>query len=778
MNDDLLIVDEQFRIANYLSCAQLYLKDNPLLKRKLTINDIKSKLVGHWGSAPGQNFIYAHLNRIITKYDLDMVYVSGPGHSGQALISNSYIEGTYSEYYPKITNDESGLIKLCKQFSFPGGVSSHVSPETPGSINEGGELGYSLSHAYGAALNNPKIIVACVIGDGEAETGPLAASWNINRLINPVTDGVVLPILHLNGYKIANPTIFSRFTDEELKNYFTALGYQPFIFDAFNKDIMECHRQMANILDTIIGKIKVIKSLAKTDNRFTFKWPMIIMKTPKGWTGVKSYDGHSIEGSFRSHQIPFSIKNDNDLEILERWLKSYKVDELFNQDGSIIDTIVSKMPKGHKRMSDSLVTNQGLKHGLLMPDITNYKINIMQHGSIYNSDMYSLGSYVKEIVKMNPDFMIFGPDEALSNRFNEVFKVTNRRWNLPVLKNDEYVSKSGQVVDSILSEHVCEGLLEGYILSGRFGFLHSYEAFIRIVDSMASQHAKWLKMCKEISWRKDIPSLNYILTSHCWQQDHNGYTHQDPGFLNHIVTKKPDIVRIYLPFDANTLLCTFEHVIQTKNYINVVIASKHPSLQWLNMDEAKEHCSKGISILNWASDADPDVVLVGAGDTPTLEVFAATDILRDNIPDLKIRVVNVVDLMKLVSNVDHPHGLTNDEYDAIFTKDKPIIFAFHGYPDLIHQLTYKRFNRNLHVHGYIEEGTITTPFDMRVRNRIDRYHLVLDVLKYVKVNVKQRNALQKKCNDTLSYHEKYIVENGVDIPEVVNYKWHGKTNNI
>lgn len=593
-----------------------------------------------------------------------------------------------------------------------------------------------------------------------------------------MTDGVVLPILHLNGYKIANPTIFSRFTDEELKNYFTALGYQPFIFDAFNKDIMECHRQMANILDTIIGKIKVIKSLAKTDNRFTFKWPMIIMKTPKGWTGVKSYDGHSIEGSFRSHQIPFSIKNDNDLEILERWLKSYKVDELFNQDGIIIDTIVSKMPKGHKRMSDSLVTNQGLKHGLLMPDITNYKINIMQHGSIYNSDMYSLGSYVKEIVKMNPDFMIFGPDEALSNRFNEVFKVTNRRWNLPVLKNDEYVSKSGQVVDSILSEHVCEGLLEGYILSGRFGFLHSYEAFIRIVDSMASQHAKWLKMCKEISWRKDIPSLNYILTSHCWQQDHNGFTHQDPGFLNHIVTKKPDIVRIYLPFDANTLLCTFEHVIQTKNYINVVIASKHPSLQWLNMDEAKEHCSKGISILNWASDVDPDVVLVGAGDTPTLEVFAATDILRDNIPDLKIRVVNVVDLMKLVSNVDHPHGLTNDEYDAIFTKDKPIIFAFHGYPDLIHQLTYKRFNRNLHVHGYIEEGTITTPFDMRVRNRIDRYHLVLDVLKYVKVNVKQRNALQKKCNDTLSYHEKYIVENGVDIPEVVNYKWHGKTNNI
>lgn len=775
MSDDLLIVDEQFRIANYLSCAQLYLKSNVLLNRKLTMNDIKSKLVGHWGSAPGQNFIYAHLNRIITKYDLDMMYISGPGHSGQAIISNAYIEGTYSEYYPEITNDEKGLVKLCKQFSFPGGVSSHVSPETPGSINEGGELGYSLSHAYGAALNNPQLIVACVIGDGEAETGPLAASWNINRLMNPLTDGVVLPILHLNGYKIANPTIFSRFTDEDLKNYFNALGFQPFIFDANDKNMEECHLQMANILDSVVGKIRVIKSLSKTDNSFSFKWPMIIMKTPKGWTGVKSYDGHAIEGSFRSHQIPFTIKNDEDLSILEEWLKSYNVDSLFNSDGSIVNTLVSKMPKGHKRMSDSPIVNLGLKHGLVMPDIDNYQIDVISRGNAYNSDMYCLGAYVKELIKLNTDFMFFGPDEALSNRFNEVFKVTNRRWNMPVLKNDEYVSRSGQVIDSILSEHVCEGMLEGYILTGRFGFLHSYEAFIRIVDSMTSQHAKWLKMCKEISWRKDIPSLNYILSSHCWQQDHNGFTHQDPGFLNHIVTKKPDIVRIYLPFDANTLMCTFEHVIQTNNYINVVIASKHPSLQWLSMDEAKEHCSKGVSILNWASDTDPEVVLVGAGDTPSLEVFAAVDILRDNIPSLKIRVVNVIDLMKLVSNVDHPHGLTNEEYDAIFTKDKPIIFAFHGYPDLIHQLTYKRFNRNLHVHGYIEEGTITTPFDMRVRNKIDRFHLVLDVLKYVKVNVKQKNALISKCNDTLNYHQKYIVENGVDIPEVVNYKWHGRS---
>ena len=767
MNDDLLIVDEQFRIANYLSCAQLYLKDNPLLKRKLTINDIKSKLVGHWGSAPGQNFIYAHLNRIITKYDLDMVYVSGPGHSGQALISNSYIEGTYSEYYPKITNDESGLIKLCKQFSFPGGVSSHVSPETPGSINEGGELGYSLSHAYGAALNNPKIIVACVIGDGEAETGPLAASWNINRLINPVTDGVVLPILHLNGYKIANPTIFSRFTDEELKNYFTALGYQPFIFDAFNKDIMECHRQMANILDTIIGKIKVIKSLAKTDNRFTFKWPMIIMKTPKGWTGVKSYDGHSIEGSFRSHQIPFSIKNDNDLEILERWLKSYKVDELFNQDGSIIDTIVSKMPKGHKRMSDSLVTNQGLKHDLLMPDITNYKINIMQHGSIYNSDMYSLGSYVKEIVKMNPDFMIFGPDEALSNRLNAMFEETNRQWVNKTYENDEFLGVDGRVIDSYLSEHFCEGALEGYILTGRHGFIHSYEAFARIIDSMVSQHAKWLKVTKSLSWREDISSLNIILSSHIWQQDHNGYTHQDPGFLNHLVTKKADIVRMYLPPDANTLISTFDHIIKTKNYINVVVASKHPRYQWLSMDEAIKHCTKGIGIWDWASNDEgksPDIVFACAGDTPTLEVLAATSILNKEMPKLKIRVVNVVDLMRLESNDKHPHGLNDSDYDAIFTKNKPIIFAFHGYPSLIHQLTYNRHNKNMHVHGYQEEGTITTPFDMRVQNKIDRFNLVISTLKYVKI--KGKEDVIKYCEDMLKKHSTYIKKYGIDLKEV------------
>ena len=774
MKNELSVVDAQFRLANYLSCAQLYLRDNPLLKRKLEMGDIKSKLVGHWGSAPGQNFIYAHLNRIITKYNLNMIYVSGPGHSGQAMISNAFIEGTYSEYYPNIPNNEEGLVKLCKQFSFPGGVSSHVSPETPGSINEGGELGYSLAHAYGASLNNPNLVVACVIGDGEAETGPLAASWNINRIINPARDGVVLPILHLNGYKIANPTIFSRFTDNELKMFFSSLGYQPFIFDAFGKDMSVCHNEMADILDKVVSKIKVIKNLAKSNNEFDFKWPMIIMKTPKGWTGVKTYNGNNVEGSFRAHQIPFTVNDLNDLKILEDWLKSYNVSDLFNADGGIVASLVSKMPKGHQRMSDSFVTNGGTKASLVMPNINTYEYSFNLRGNTLSSDMYNLGAYVKEVVKKNADFMFFGPDEALSNRFNEVFKVTNRRWGMPVEKNDEFVSRDGQVVDSILSEHVCEGLLEGYVLSGRFGFMHSYEAFIRIVDSMVSQHAKWLKMSKEISWRKPIPSLNFILSSHCWQQDHNGFTHQDPGFLNHIITKKPDIVRIYLPFDTNTLLCTFEHVIKTEDYINVVIASKHPSLQWMSMDEAKEHCAKGVSVLKWASDENPDVVLAAAGDTPMLEVFAASDILHDWLPEINVRVVNVIDLMKLVSNLDHPHGLTNEEYDSIFTKDKPIIFAFHGYPDLIHQLTYKRYNRNLHVHGYIEEGTITTPFDMRVRNKIDRYHLVLDVLKYVSIDNKVKRNLVKKCGDILEYHNRYIVENGVDIPEVVNYRWHGR----
>lgn len=774
MEEELKTVDQQFRLANYLSCAQLYLCDNPLLNRDLNFKDIKKKLVGHWGSAPGQNFVYAHLNRIINKYNQNIIYVSGPGHSGQAMISNAYIEGTYSELYPSITNDEKGLKKLCKQFSFPGGVSSHVSPEVPGSIHEGGELGYSLAHAYGAALKNPDLVVACVIGDGESETGPLSASWNINKLMDIATDGVVLPILHLNGYKIANPTIFSRFTDKELTCYFKALGYNPYIVDVHNKDVMEAHKLMAETLDTVFMTITNAKKTTKRGDSTKFYFPMIILKTPKGWTGVKKYNNKEIEGSYRSHQIPFAINDFNDLAILEEWLKSYKVDDLFNKDGSISASLRNKMPKGDKRMSASRFVMGDIIKPLDVPNYKKYGFDFKDRGSVTASDMYVLGSFVKELMKQNRDYMFFGPDEAMSNRFNEVFKVANRKWCTTVLPTDEYLRPDGQIVDSILSEHVCEGLLEGYILTGRHGFIHSYEAFIRIVDSMTSQHAKWLKICSEIDWRGDIPSLNYILTSHCWQQDHNGYTHQDPGFLNHLVTKKPETVRIYLPFDANTLLSCYNHVIQTKNYINVIVASKHDRLQWLNIEEADEHCTKGVGVLKWASDNNPNVVLACAGDTPTLEVLAAKQILAEYLPDLKVRVVNVVDLMKLVSNLDHPHGLTNDEYNEIFTKDKPIIFAFHGYPSLIHQLTYKRYNKDLHVHGYIEEGTITTPFDMRVKNKIDRYNLILDVLKYVKVDSKGKENLQKKCVDTLKYHEKYIKENGVDIPEVTNFKWRNK----
>src|SRR5574344_1182971 len=744
MYNDLNNIDACFRLANYLSCAQLYLKDNALLHRPLEITDIKSKLVGHWGSAPAQNFVYVHLNRIIKKYDLNMIYISGPGHSGEAMISNAYIEKTYSEYYPEITYDEEGLNKLCKQYSFPGGTSSHVSPEVPGSINEGGELGYSLAHAYGAILDNPTLIAACVIGDGEAETGPLATSWQINKLINPITDGVVLPILNLNGYKIANPTILSRISESYLIKFFEAMGYHPYIVSG--SEVSSMHKKMATTLDEIILEIKSFKNLAKKTGKATPpKWPMIILRTPKGWTGVKEYNGHKIEGSFRSHQIPFPINNDDDLKKLEKWLLSYKVEDLFDEKGSIISRITDSLPKGKHRMSDNPNANGGmLLKELKVPDFTKYALDVPKHGDVISSDMFNLGIYIRELIKQNNNFRIFGPDEALSNKLNEVFKVTNRKWNAGIETNDEYLNPDGKVIDSFLSEHVCEGLMEGYILTGRHGFFDCYEAFIRIVDSMVSQHAKWLKMCNDISWRKDISSLNFVLTSHCWQQDHNGYTHQDPGFLNHIATKKPEIARIYLPIDTNTLLSCFNHVIETKNYINVIVASKHERPEWLNMDEAIEACSKGIEIFKWASDDNPDLVLACAGDTPTLEVLAATEILNDNLPDLKVRVVNVIDLMKLISNTDHPHGLTNEEYNSLFTKDKPIIFAFHGYPNLIHEFTYKRCNQNLHVHGYIEEGTITTPFDMRVQNKLDRYHLILDALKYVKVNKKEKDALIKK----------------------------------
>ena len=773
MDNEFKVLDEYFRVVNYLSCAMIYLKSNALLRKPLEMDDIKKKLVGHWGSAPGQNFIYAHLNRVINKYDLNMIYISGPGHSGQAMVANSYIEGTYSEYYPEVTNDLEGLNKLCKSFSFPGGLPSHVAPNVPGSINEGGELGYSLAHAYGAVLDNPKLIAACVIGDGEAETGPLAASWQINKLMNPITDGAVLPILHLNGYKIANPTILARISEKELISYFEGMGYHPYIVSG--SKVSDMHKLMAEAMDKVILEIKTIQSKAKLSNNSKRPyWPMIILKTPKGWTGIKEYNGLKIEGSFRSHQVPINVSdaNPDNLKLLEKWLKSYKVDDLFDENGRVIKEIRDFVPKKDKRMSSSKYANGGLLlKDLKLPDYKDYAVKFDGHGTVVASDMLNLGTYLMDVIKKNDNFRIFGPDEALSNRFNDVFKVTNRKWNGQLLSSDEYLAANGKVIDSILSEHVCEGMLEGYLLTGRHGLMHSYEAFIRIVDSMASQHAKWIKMCKEIPWRSDIASLNYILTSHCWQQDHNGFTHQDPGFINHLVTKKADTVRIYLPIDANTLLSCTNHILQTKNYINLIIASKHPSYQWLNMEEASKHCANGIGIFDWASDNNPDIVMACAGDTPTVEVLAATKIMKEYIPELKIRVVNVIDLMKLQSNCDHPHGLSNDEYNKLFTKDKPIIFAFHGYPHLIHQLTYKRCNQNMHVHGYIEEGTITTPFDMRVLNKLDRYHLILDAMKYVKVNKSKKQALINKCEETLKYHNEYIKENGVDIPEVVNFKW-------
>ena len=773
MDNEFKVLDEYFRVVNYLSCAMIYLKSNALLRKPLELDDIKKKLVGHWGSAPGQNFVYAHLNRVINKYDLNMIYISGPGHSGQAMVANSYIEGAYNEYYPEVTNDLEGLNKLCKSFSFPGGLPSHVAPNVPGSINEGGELGYSLAHAYGAVLDNPKLSAACVIGDGEAETGPLAASWQINKLINPITDGAVLPILHLNGYKIANPTILARISEKELISYFEGMGYHPYIVSG--SKVSDMHKLMAETMDKVIIEIKTIQSKAKLSNNSKRPyWPMIILKTPKGWTGIKEYNGLKIEGSFRSHQVPINVSdaNPDNLKLLEKWLKSYKVDDLFDASGRVIKEIRDFVPKKDKRMSSSKYANGGLLlKDLKLPDYKDYAVKFDGHGTVVASDMLNLGTYLMDVIKKNDNFRIFGPDEALSNRFNDVFKVTNRKWNGQLLSSDEYLAANGKVIDSILSEHVCEGLLEGYLLTGRHGLMHSYEAFIRIVDSMASQHAKWLKMCKEIPWRSDIASLNYILTSHCWQQDHNGFTHQDPGFINHLVTKKADTVRIYLPIDANTLLSCTNHILQTKNYINLIIASKHPSYQWLNMEEASKHCANGIGIFEWASDNNPDIVMACAGDTPTVEVLAATKIMKEYIPELKIRVVNVIDLMKLQSDSDHPHGLSNDEYNKLFTKDKPIIFAFHGYPHLIHQLTYKRCNQNMHVHGYIEEGTITTSFDMRVLNKLDRYHLILDAMKYVKVNKSKKQALINKCEETLKYHNEYIKENGIDIPEVVNFKW-------
>lgn len=770
-NSEIFKIDAYWRTANYLSACQLYLLDNPLLERPLRMEDIKKKIVGHWGTVPGQNFIYTHLNRIINKYDLNMIYLSGPGHGGNAMVAQTYIEGTYSEIYPNITEDREGLKKLFKQFSFPGGIQSHVAPETPGSIHEGGELGYSLVHAFGAVLDNPDLIAACVVGDGESETGPLATSWMLNRFLNKENDGVVLPILHLNGYKIANPTVLSRIDTKDLKDYLSGAGWKVYFVEG--DEPMEMHEKMMKTLDNCIKDIRKVKK-NDTDARY----PMIVLRTPKGWTGPKIVDGKEVEGTFRAHQVPISMEKPEHLEILERWLSSYHPEELFDKNGKVNEWIKALSPKGDRRMGANPHANGGkLLRDLRVPDFRNYAFDIGKRGSKDGQDMLELGKFVRDIMKENEDqknFRIFGPDETASNRLGNVFEVTGRSWNSAVKDNDEYLSVDGRVMDSMLSEHVCEGMLEGYLLTGRHGFFNSYEAFIRIIDSMAAQHAKWLKVCNGLNWRADIASLNLILSSNVWQQDHNGFTHQDPGFLDHIANKKADVVRMYLPPDANCLLSCFDHCIRSKNYVNVLVTSKHPRPQWLSMDEAVKHCTQGIGIWDWASNdngSEPDVVMACCGESPTLETLAAVKILREYIPELKIRVVNVVDLFKLESNHKHPHGLTDDEYDMIFTKDKPIVFAFHGYPTLIHELTYDRYNRNITVKGYNEEGTITTPFDMRVQNEIDRFNLVKTVLKKLPELGSVRGHLLQVMNDKLVEHKQYISEYGVDLPEIRDWKW-------
>jgi xylulose-5-phosphate/fructose-6-phosphate phosphoketolase len=772
-------MDAYWRAANYLSVGQIYLYANPLLKRPLHLSDVKPLVVGHWGTTPGQNFIYVHLNRVIKKYDLNMLYVAGPGHGGPAIVSNVYLEGTWSEVYPDITQDEPGLKKLFTQFSFPGGISSHVAPTTPGSIHEGGELGYSLSHAFGAVFDNPDLVVACVVGDGEAETGPLATAWHSNKFLNPITDGAVLPILHLNGYKISNPTVLARIEREELEQFLRGCGWTPHFVEGDEPQAM--HQLMAGVLDKAIEEIRSIQNHARReDNTTRPRWPVIILRSPKGWTGPKVVDGLQVEGTFRSHQVPLLVDAGHPEHVLqlEQWMKTYKAEELFDEQGRLMPELGELAPKGHRRMGANPHANGGsLLRDLRMPDFHTHAVHVPFPGERDAQDTLVLGKFLRDVARLNQEdrnFRIFGPDETLSNLLGAVFEVTDRQWNAREFNSDEFLAPAGQVLDSMLSEHQCEGWLEGYLLTGRHGLFNSYEAFIRIVDSMFSQHAKWLKVTSELPWRRKIASLNYLLASHVWQQDHNGFTHQDPGFLDHVVNKKADIVRVYLPPDANCLLSVFDHCLRSRHYVNVVVAGKHALPQWLTMEAAVVHCTEGVGIWQWASndqEVEPDVVMACCGDTPTLEILAAVSILREHLPALKIRVVNIVDLMKLQSSSEHPHGLKDVDYDALFTKDKHIVFAFHGYPWLVHRLTYRRANRNLHVRGYKEEGTITTAFDMRVQNDLDRFHLVQDVVDRVPHLGTKGAYLKQLMQDKLIEHKQYINLHGLDLPEIRNWKW-------
>jgi xylulose-5-phosphate/fructose-6-phosphate phosphoketolase len=777
--DQLRKINAYWRAANYLSVGQIYLCDNPLLREPLKLEHVKQLLLGHWGTTPGQNFIYAHLNRIIKKYDLDMIYISGPGHGAPAVVGNVYLEGSYTEIYPNIEEDEGGLRKLFQQFSFPGGISSHVSPQTPGSIHEGGELGYSISHAFGAVFDNPDLIVGCVVGDGEAETGPLATAWHSNKFLDPVTDGVVLPILHLNGYKISEPTVLARITHEELESLMIGYGWTPYFVEG--DDPLTMHQEMATTLDRVVQRIREIQQVARTEGgQMRPRWPMIVLRSPKGWTGPKFIDGLPVEGTFRSHQVPLQVSATTPpehLKQLESWMRSYKPEELFDENGRLKAELAELAPQGNRRMGANPHANGGyLLRDLSLPDFRKYAVDVSAPTAVNAGNVHILGPFLRDVIKANDEprnFRIFGPDETLSNRLEAVFEATDRQWEGETVANDEFLAPGGSVME-ILSEHQCEGWLEGYLLTGRHGIFNSYEAFIRIVDSMFTQHAKWLKMANELPWRRPIASLNYLLTSHVWRQDHNGFTHQDPGFIDHVINKKSEMVRVYLPPDANCLLSTMDHCLRSRNYINVVVCGKHEAPQWLDMNTAVEHCTQGIGVWKWASndqDSEPDVVMACCGDVPTLETLAAVSILREHLPELKIRVVNVVDLMRLEPDTEGPHGMSDGHYDALFTKDKHIIFAFHGYPWLIHRLTYRRTNRKIHVRGYKEEGTITTAFDMTVLNDMDRFHLVMDTIDRLPQTGAKGAKLKQELAAKLLEHRAYINKNGIDMPEIRDWKW-------